>query len=52
MEYILKQEGEEFARMIKDTNDRIDKLKKILTDYLTLANEFAVASIRTSLKSV
>jgi len=43
---------EELAKQIKATNERIERMKKVITDYLTLANEFAVASVRTSLKNI
>ena len=40
------------AKLEKVMNDRFERMKKIVADYLTLGNEFACNTLRTSLKSV
>jgi len=48
-ELIDKEEiGKEFERVDK----RIDKLTKIISDYLQVGNDFAISSLKAALKSV
>jgi hypothetical protein len=48
---ILKIMNEQ-AKAIRIMGERFDKLKEIIQTYLSLGNDFALASLKTSLKNV
>ena len=48
----MAEEKEELVLLITKTNNRIEKLKEIILSYLTMGNDFALSSLKTSLKNV
>jgi len=48
----MAEEKEELVLLITKANNRIEKLKEIILSYLTMSNDFALSSLKTSLKNV
>ena len=49
---ILLDIGEKLVDLETATNERISKLKKCISDFLVLGNEFAFGSLQTALKNI
>lgn len=49
---ILDEMAQKLGLLEKVINERFEKLKKVIGDYLDLTSNIALASVKTSLKSV